>query len=126
MIDNQIAEVPEDEALPMIATKKDMRLLSRAVREQWPTAPEMKQKAIDNLLQIIELGPPDLQLVAIDQLRKIDKHNFDMLKAAQPTANLHLHQHQERPQTENDDRTPDDIRADLLSRTARVNRISGG
>ena len=58
-----------------IKTKADIRLLGRAVREDWPTPPETKQQAIDALLEIISLKDPELSIEAVKVLIKADEAN---------------------------------------------------
>lgn len=77
----------------LIETNKDVRLLNRAIREQWPTSPEMKEKAIRDLERMLDSEDLEVQQWAIDQLRKIDAHNFAMAKVAIPQLHLHKHDH---------------------------------
>ena len=77
----------------IIQSHRDIGLLNRAVSEQWPTRPEIRQKAVDELESLIEDEDPVVKQKAIDSLRQIDAHNFKMAAAAIPQLHLHQHSH---------------------------------
>ena len=58
-----------------LRTKADIRLLGRAMREDWPTSAEVKAEAIQALLEIVRLKDPELTIEAVKVLVKADESN---------------------------------------------------
>lgn len=60
-----------------ITTKKDVRLIGRAIREGWPVTEEMKERVVAALVDAVESRDPKLMIEAADKLLKADKINID-------------------------------------------------
>lgn len=58
-----------------IEDKKDLRLVSRGLREGWEIPAEAKTEIIQSLMEIIRQKDPDMIIDAIDMMRKIDELN---------------------------------------------------
>ena len=59
-----------------LTNRRDIRLVGRAMREDWPTTPERKQEAIEALMGVIRMGDPDLSVEAFKALVKADEANM--------------------------------------------------
>jgi hypothetical protein len=59
-----------------IQTRADVRLLGRAVREDWPTSPQKKREAMKALMDVIALRDPELTIEAVKVLIKADEANM--------------------------------------------------
>ena len=46
------------------------------MREDWPTSPEVKQRALDALMEVIALRDPELSIEAFKALVKADESNM--------------------------------------------------
>ena len=54
----------------------DIKLVGRAMNEDWPTTPEKKQEAIDALFEVLALRDPELTIHAFKALIKADEANM--------------------------------------------------
>jgi hypothetical protein len=59
-----------------LRNRRDIRLVGRAMREDWPTTPEMKAEAMDALMSVVELRDPDLTIEVVKVLIKADEANM--------------------------------------------------
>jgi hypothetical protein len=58
-----------------IETIADIRLIGRAMNEDWPVYKEQKESIVEKLMTIIEHGDPDLQIAASRTLMMADALN---------------------------------------------------
>lgn len=59
-----------------IATKADIRLVGRAMREDWKTTPKRKAEVMEALLDIVRTKDPELTLEVAKVLIKADEANL--------------------------------------------------
>lgn len=59
-----------------IRNKRDIRLVGRAMREDWPTTPERKQQAVNALFEVLALKDPELTIEVFKALTKADEANL--------------------------------------------------
>ena len=57
-------------------TIADIKLVGRAMREDWPTPIETKQEAVNALMDVIRLRDPELSIAAFTALVKADLANI--------------------------------------------------
>ena len=74
-------------------TKRDQRLLSRAIKERWPIPEDTKQRALNSINEILKLPTNQnnisVKMAAIGNLTKIDNLNVKMEIAAMPKHVIH-------------------------------------
>lgn len=73
-----------EKARNIIESRKDIRLVGRAVRERWPMSPEFRVQIIAKLMDIvIDPEATDRDIIAASRvLASIDKMNVDLENAA--------------------------------------------
>jgi hypothetical protein len=116
--------MPQD----LIAKPRDMDLIVRAVNSQWPTSDEMRAKCMQRLEEFVESDDPEMSMKAIESIRKIEQHNWQMIRGASPVANMHLHQHKhggsDATSSPLEGLSFDERQEYLRRRVERLNRIS--
>ena len=59
-----------------LRNRRDIRLVGRAMREDWPTTPKKKNEAMRALMDVISLRDPELTIEAVKVLIKADEANM--------------------------------------------------
>lgn len=54
----------------------DVRLVARAMKNDWPTTPEIKSKVIESMVNLLSLGDPKVTIAVHEALVKADLANL--------------------------------------------------